>query len=764
MMLQPSFPNPFRGRPRTRRPGRAGPRPDVEALDGRVTPAVIATFNPGAGLLTVLGDALDTAITVGRDAAGTIVVNGGAVRVLGGAATVANTATIQVFGQGGNDSIALDETNGALPRADLFGGDDDDVLTGGSGADRMFGQAGSDTLLGRGGIDLLFGGAGADTLTGGAGDDQVFGEGGNDRLVWNPGDDTDLDEGGAGDDTVEVDGGAAAETFSVAADGARVRIARAEPAPFSLDIGTAEHLIVNAHGGDDTFTAGGGLARLIGLAVDAGPGNDTIRGGDGDDFLLGGFGEGAAAEFDNDTIIGGRGNDTIIGGFGQDLFVWDPGDGSDSVTGGAGDLPVEFPVPDFADMLVFNGSDLGEHIAISPNGGNLRLTRDVDHVTMDLVDIERITIVAGGGADELVLGDASGIKLDFVGFDLSASPGGASDGEADTVVVNGTGGADLVAITGFGNFFFVQGLPADVAVGNTDPTDRLIVNGLGGDDQFAGVFEATGAPSPRAVLTLDGGLGDDTIRGSAAADVLIGGDGDDTLIGSAGDDTLLGGAGDDTFVWNPGDGSDIVEGQAGLDELRFNGSDADERIDVSADGRRVRLSRDVADVAMDLNEVEGIVVNAPGGADTITVHDLAGTDLARLDLNLASPPSGGAGDGRADAVIVEGTEGEDAVAVAGDAGGVSIIGLSARVNIEGAEAASDRLTVNSLGGDDVLDASGLSDVAIPLTADGGDDDDVLIGGAGADTLAGGAGNDILIGGPGPDALDGAPGEDILFQG
>ena len=59
-------------------------------------------------------------------------------------------------------------------------------------------------------------------------------------------------------------------------------------------------------------------------------------------------------------------------------------------------------------------------------------------------------------------------------------------------------------------------------------------------------------------------------------------------------------------------------------------------------------------------------------------------------------------------MIVNGTNGDDAVTVAGDASGVAVLGLAAQVNITGAEAANDRLTVNALGGDDVVDASGLS--------------------------------------------------------
>ena len=123
-----------------------------------------------------MGDAANNTIEVSRNAAGTILVNGGAVAVLGGTPTVANTALVQSFGQGGNDTITLNEANGALPQAHLFGGAGNDMLTGGAGGDMLFGQAGNDTLLGKGGVDILFGGSENDTLTGGDADDQVFGE------------------------------------------------------------------------------------------------------------------------------------------------------------------------------------------------------------------------------------------------------------------------------------------------------------------------------------------------------------------------------------------------------------------------------------------------------------------------------------------------------------------------------------------------------------------------------------------------------------
>src|SRR5262249_5549444 len=171
--------------------------PSLEVLDERILPAITASFSPAAGVLSVIGDVQNNTIVVSRDAAGNILVNGGAVAVQGGAATVANTPLVQVLGQDRNENITVDEANGARPPANLFGGAGNDTLTGGSGNDLLFGQAGNDILLGKGGNDLLFGGDGNDVLTGGTGDDQVFGEAGDDRMVWNPGDGSDLNEGGA---------------------------------------------------------------------------------------------------------------------------------------------------------------------------------------------------------------------------------------------------------------------------------------------------------------------------------------------------------------------------------------------------------------------------------------------------------------------------------------------------------------------------------------------------------------------------------------
>ena len=89
-----------------------------EPLESRRMFAVTAAF--AGGVLTVTGDNNANAITVSRNTAGQLRVNNGAVQIQGSAPTVTNTTLIDIRGLGGNDNLALSETNGALPKAQHF--------------------------------------------------------------------------------------------------------------------------------------------------------------------------------------------------------------------------------------------------------------------------------------------------------------------------------------------------------------------------------------------------------------------------------------------------------------------------------------------------------------------------------------------------------------------------------------------------------------------------------------------------------------------
>src|SRR5919201_2222408 len=209
---------------------------------------------------------------------------------------------------------------------------------------------------------------------------------------------------------------------------------------------------------------------------------------------------------------------------------------------------------------------------------------------------------------------------------------------------------------------------------------RIVVEAGGGDDALT-IDESNGAFTNDEATTLDGEGGNDSLVGGSSAETSVGGAGNDTVNPGRGNDTALLGAGDDSFVWNPGDGSDTVEGQDGSDTMQFNGANINEKIDLAANGNRLRLSRDVATITMDTNGVETVNIRALGGADTITVDNLNGTDVHNVNTDLAA--GSGGGDGQPDNLIANGTAAADRVHVGAAAGPARVFGLAPQVSVEG---------------------------------------------------------------------------------
>jgi Ca2+-binding RTX toxin-like protein len=540
--------------------------------------------------------------------------------------------------------------------------------------------------------------------------------------------------------TLRITGNGASDRLAlrVSADALQVDVGDNGSADFEVPRDSFERIRVRAGGGNDLVRideSGGVFTDDVPTRIDGQGGRDTLRGGRGGERLTGGAGA--------DTVDGNGGDDVADLGAGDDRFVWDPGDGSDVIEGRRG-----------VDAMTFNGSGASEQFDLSANGPRARFFRNVGNITMDLDGVERVGVASLGGSDALTVGNLRATDVRTVDHDEAAALGATTpDTAADQTTVNATNATDTIAAAGSVGNASVTGLAATVNVAHAEPTrDALALNALGADDSISA--QSLGADTLR--LTVDAGAGNDTVAGARAADNLLGGDGNDTIDGNGGDDVALMGAGDDRFIWDPGDGSDVVEGQAGRDAMTFNGSGVSEQFDVSANGQRVRFVRNVGNINMDLDDVEQIDANALGGADALTVNDLSGTDLTGVRADLAA-------DGQPDTVTAVATNGSDAISVAASAGSATVNGLSARIDVAGAESTQDTLAINALAGDDVVDASGLSANVIRLNANGGDGDDVLIGSAGADTLLGAAGDDVLIGGPGVDVLDGGAGDNIVIQ-
>jgi len=659
--------------------------------------------------------------------------------------------------------------------------------------------------------------------------------------------------------TLHISGDAASDTLALQLGGPTTLQVSVNGTPaFSFDAGTFTAIDVKAGGGDDVVAGSNGIGRFGHLTIDGGAGDDTLRGGDGDDTLNGGNGD--------DLVDGNIGADTAQLGSGNDHFQWDPGDGSDTVEGQGG-----------KDVMDFNGSNAPEAIDVSANGSRVRLFRNVAAITMDLDDVEGLNLRTLGSADTVTVNDLSATDLKTADVDLNAN-GGGGDGSPDTVIANGTDGADYVDVGSDGATAVGSRLSRQVRVAGGEPTldnvnvatlgeadtidagvdfagsapvtidggegsdttsydgtnaddtigiarnvnttvavftptsgvinntavENLGVRGLAGDDTINGQNGIAGLTQ----LTVDGGAGDDTIGGGDGDDALTGGTGNDHVDGNRGDDVAQLGSGVDHFQWDPGDGSDTVEGQGGKDVMDFNGSNANEHIDVSANGSRVRLTRDIAAITMDFAGIEGVNIRALGGTDTVTVNDLSATDLDSANVDLSA--FDGTGDASPDTVIANGTDAADDVAVSSDAGKDIVSRASTKVSVTGGEPTLDNVNVATLGGADTIDAGVDFAGTAPVTVDGGDGADtttysgtsgddtigiarnvnttvavftptsgvinntaveelVVRGLAGADTINGQNGIGTLThltldGGPGDDTLRGGDGADLLLGG
>ena len=144
----------------------------------------------------------------------------------------------------------------------------------------------------------------------------------------------------------------------------------------------------------------------------------------------------------------------------------------------------------------------------------------------------------------------------------------------------------------------------------------------------------------------------------------------------------------------------MVEGRSGTDTLDFNGAGADENMRLTPNGRRALFLRDVGNITMDMDDVERLDLTALEGVDTVTIDDMARTDLRRADVLLSAATGGG--DAGSDTVTVNGTARGDDIELQADGGRVDVEGLAPRVRIGDGETI-DRLQINALGGDDEIE-------------------------------------------------------------
>jgi Ca2+-binding RTX toxin-like protein len=259
-----------------------------------------------------------------------------------------------------------------------------------------------------------------------------------------------------------------------------------------------------------------------------------------------------------------------------------------------------------------------------------------------------------------------------------------------------------VGDNGSADFSFARGDVSTIKVKGGNRNDSIRVD------------DANGAFTDSIPTTISGGGGNDSLEGgqlqvAAENETYKGGDGNDLVDGGKGNDTAYLGDGADTFRWDNGEGSDVIEGQDGTDTMVFNGAAVAEQATLTANGGRLTFFRVQGNVTMDTDGVEIVDDNAVGGADSVTVNDLTGTDVTQTNIDLAGAFGGTAADGALDSVVVNGTNGDDNIAITGNGSGADLTGLATAVSVRHADT-TDTLSVNTLAGTDDVITTGVAGV------------------------------------------------------
>jgi Ca2+-binding RTX toxin-like protein len=707
-----------------------------------------------------------------------------------------------LVGGAGNDFLSGEEGNdteeGGAGDDLLLAYTGDDTLSGGAGNDTLFGDLGNDVMAGGDGIDFLYGGDGTDTLMGGAGADLVVGDGLNNPSQTSNAGGADFLDGGADND--ELQGGIGSDML-FGGSGNDLLFGDEDADSLFGDAGADE---LQGGVGNDVLSGGFGNDFLLGqdgadsLSGDAdndelqgGDGADSLNGGDGDDRLFGQAGD--------DTLVGGAGTDLLAGGTGVDTYVFNFGDGVETIQDTAGE----------GNRLVFGSGITSDSISLGLGSLLIRVGTSGDAVHIEGFDPNNP--LSPQAIEMFEFSDGTTLSYSRLlerGLDLYGTNGNdvLNSGELyrsvygldgnDTI----TGGSGDNVIDGGSGFNILWGRAGNDTLRGGDGRDLL--SGDEGDDQ------------------LQGNDGPDALFGGDGADILIGGEGSDQLLGDAGADWISGGDGDDTVTIDSDDVS--VDGGDGLDTIYFegfggvtfdigathfewaNGTEGNDMLTTSAFdavvifgdagddtlvggfGNDVLAGGDGADVLVGRlgdDRLEGGIgedvyfFNLGDGRDVIadlTIRDSIGDGDSGGDREGTSEGEG-AGEGGSTGSVVENnrilfgagitqadlvfTREQDALTIAVGVGGDSVQlvgfdpdGVTGSLVVETLEFADGGvLNLPSLLGptiteDDDVITTGVGD----QTVDARGGNDTVVTGAGNDTLIGGSGNDKLTGGPGDD--------------
>ena len=610
-------------------------------------------------------------------------------------------------------------------------------------------------IVGSVGADQISGGWGNDFIRGGRGNDILNGGGGTDTYLFNRGDGQDLirssisSDGstmvlGAGITSAEIvarraydDETGTVSALQIAITGTQDSVSvnsfflSDDPGNYQADVQQlrfADGTVWNAA----TLAAKAmqwrtdGADELTGTIV-----ADTISGGAGNDSIYGRAG--------NDVLAGNTGDDVLDGADGSDTYLFNRGDGVDTVTDGlyaAGDVNTLKLGAGILPAQVVLSHDDTYSLIVSLYGGTDRINVSGS--------IERIEF-----ADGTVWGTSQWTNTKYRQSDGSYLISGTW---TDDTLDGGAGDDWLVGDTGNDTYLFGRGYGRDV-VQETDGTDTLrfganlvasdilvsrdaanLYLSIRGTSDTLSVIDFYTDPLyaiekfqfTNGVSWTQANLATILKTGTWQSDFLWGSDGNDSLSGLAGDDVLVGNAGMDTMSGGLGNDTYVVDNTGDVvTESANQGTD---------------LVQSSVSYTLSLN------------VENLTLTGTAATNATGNTLNNVLTGNSGANvlDGGAGVDTLRGGQGNDTYIV---------------------DSTTDTITENLNEGTDTVQSSvtytlgtnlenlTLTGVAV-INGTGNAQDNSLLGNAGNNILTGGSGNDTLDGGAGVDTLRGGLGDDV----
>ena len=548
------------------------------------------------------------------------------------------------------------------------------TINAGDGSDSINAGEGNDTINAGLGNDIIYGNKGNDTLNGGDGDD---------TYLYNLGDGFDTINDSLGYDKVIFGTGISLENLSFRQYNNSLIITINDDPKQGFEIvnyyNGSSNQIEELQFSDETTK----LLTQLDITLVQGEYSETINGTDSNETIYGNGGNDTInGNYGNDILIGGTGNDTLNGGGDNDTYVYNLGDGLDTITDDAGSNKIIFGEGITQNNLTFtqmgnnlliylNGDKnqgiminnffyndsykIGEiHFAdnsvfyLSETGLTLDQSDRTDNMTINGTDYDD-TIIGGSGNDTINAGDDDDVITGGKGNDILNGGYGR-----DTYIYNLGDGVDTINETrGNDKIKFGAGITLNdlkfTQEGNNlriiiqnDVNQSILISDFyrNINYQIENLVFADGSTFNLSTqgITLQQTDADDTVNGTSHNDVIYGngghdtinaGDGNDTLIGGIGNDILNGGNGDDTYIYNLGDGFDTISESGGNDKIVFGEGISQNNLSFEQIGNHLKIS-------INGEDNKGIQINnqfdsASNKVETIEFHDGSTLDISNAD-------------------------------------------------------------------------------------------------------------------------------------